>query len=141
MATIVAVLQFPDQPHGVLDLQSVSFFPLLIAVILIGAALRIAFRANAESVLQADTDETPPRLRHALLAALVLPLYAAAIFMLGFWLSSSLTIVAMGVLLSNQRRSRREWLWLAAVAAVVPGLIIWVFDLFLAVKMPVAGGF
>jgi predicted membrane metal-binding protein len=71
----------------------------------------------------------------------MLPLYAAAIFTLGFWLSSSLAIVAMGVLLSAQRLSRREWLWLAAVAAVVPGLIIWVFDLFLAVKMPVAGGF
>jgi hypothetical protein len=141
IATIVAVLQFPDQPHGVLDLQSVSFFPLFIAIILIGAALRIASRAHPQAGQEASTAEAPPRLRHAFLAALLLPLYAAAIFMLGFWLSSSLTIVAMGVLLSSRRLSRREGLWLAATAIAVPGLIIWVFDLFLGVKMPVAGGF
>ncbi|NGM86279.1 hypothetical protein G5B35_03050 [Parapusillimonas sp. SGNA-6] len=141
MATIIAVLRFPDQPHGILDFQSVSFFPLLIAVIVISAALRVAFRSNDPGGQETDTAEAPPRLGRAFLAAFLLPLYAAAIFALGFWLSSSIAIVVMGLLLSPRRLSRREGLWLVAVAAVVPGLIIWVFDLFLAVKMPVAGGF
>ncbi|HWL29794.1 MAG TPA: tripartite tricarboxylate transporter TctB family protein, partial [Burkholderiaceae bacterium] len=101
IATVIAVSRFPEQTHGILDPQSVSFFPLLIAAILIGAAVRVALRTRRSPYEAPAATETPPRLRRCLLAAFTLPVYAAAIFTLGFWPSSSLAIVAMAVLLSS----------------------------------------
>jgi hypothetical protein len=138
---IAEVMKAPKADAGYFDLQSATFFPLSTALIILAASAFLALRAlTGSQPAQAPAPDKPRHFR-AVMATVVLVVYAWLMFRIGFWPSSSLAIIAMGLLLTAQAFSRRRLLWLGAIGLTVPGLVMITFDWFLAVKMPVGGGF
>lgn len=139
LAAIANVLQTSNGDANHFDLRSATFFPLLTALILVITSICLTIRAIRSTTPAASPSTDKPRSLRAGIATFVMVLYAAAIFRFGFWMASSGAIVLMALLLAAKPLSRRELGWLAATALAVPGMIIVVFNVFLAVQMPVGG--
>jgi hypothetical protein len=140
--TVIALMMAtPTAGVGYHDLKSPTLFPLVIAYIILAAATILAVRTIGRKQRSNPSSNSRPRYVRAGLGVIALLSYGVGIFSVGFWLSSTLSIVAMGLLLDAKSLTRSSALQLVIVAVTAPLLVIWIFRLFLAVEMPTGGGF
>lgn len=140
-AAMVETLQTSADGASPLDPRYATFFPLLVSLIIVLASIVLALRALRSTTSAGVADAGKARYGRTGLATAVMAVYGAAIFYAGFWPASSVAIVVMALLLTGKPLSRSEKGWLAIVALLLPGLIIIVFNVFLAVRMPTGGGY
>lgn len=112
------------------SIREALWFPAVVALLLVAAGTALVFKARKRADRTA-ADE--PYSGKALLGAVGLVAYSSALFVLGFWLASTLAILGYAHLLGHSWRSP----WLLATALVFPGLIQITFAFALLVRMPV----